>query len=302
MSAPSSPGRPRNPLEAFTSGGWFKGLLRLALGVALVTVVLTVAGGDSWQHLRHPKLLPLIALGALVHLVQRVARIRKWQQMLVPTEVMQRSFGYLLRVQLIGMVANLLLPVSEAVKVWAVSNNRDDARVATQSIVIDMSMHTCLIGVVGVVSAVAANWWEPALWVVSLTMLLLPLLVIGVARRWPQATAIVDDAPRLWLLALVETACQVSIYAIAFNAIGVPITTVQLLALAPVLYIVDLLNFTPSGLGLREALFGGVLQVMPNVSADVGIAAALVISSMLLLATLVGGGLALVFPSPAPDA
>ena len=65
------------------------------------------------------------------------------------------------------------------------------------------------------------------------------------------------------------------------------------MALSPVLYIVDLLNFTPSGLGLREALFAAVMQVMPNASADVGVAAGLVLSSMLLLATLGGGGLSL---------
>jgi uncharacterized membrane protein YbhN (UPF0104 family) len=167
-------------------------------------------------------------------------------------------------------------------------------------------MHTALIGLLGIVCASIARWMEPAVWAVSLTMFIGPLVVIAVARRWPAPPAgagpIVDAAPRLWGLATIETVCQVSIYAVAFTAIGVPMPLLQLLALAPVLYIVDLLNFTPSGLGLREALFAGVLAVMPNVSSDIGVAAALMISSMLLLATLVGGGLALLIPAPIGDA
>ena len=66
-----------------------------------------------------------------------------------------------------------------------------------------------------------------------------------------------------------------------------------LIALAPVLYLADLLNFTPSGLGLREALFAGLSLWVPTITSEIGVAAGLVISSCLLLATLVGGGGAL---------
>ena len=295
--AEKSEERPPNPLERFTSGGWVKGLLRFGLGVALVGLVLVFVGGDSWQHLNDPALLPMIGSGAVIHLLQRTARIRKWQIMIRPSGVTSRSYLYLLRIQLIGMVANMALPVSEAVKVWAVAKDRSDVKVSAKSIVVDMATHTSLIGLVGVVACAAAGWWEPALWVVSLTMLLGPLIVIAVARRWPKTAPIIDDTLSVWGLAALETACQVSLYAIAFHAIDVPITTWHVLGLAPVLYIVDLLNFTPSGLGLREALFAGVLAVMPGVTADLGVATGLVISSMLLLATLVGGGLALLLPA-----
>ncbi len=302
MSPPSSRGRPPNPLERFTAGGWSRGLLRLALGLVLVALVLRFAGGDSWRHLEHPGLLPLIATGALIHVVQRMARIRKWQLMIAPTSLMQRSFSYLLRIQLIGMVANLALPVSEAVKVWAVSRNAADARLSAKSIVLDLCLHTSLIGLVGVTAAALAGSRVRIIWAVSLTMLAAPLTVLAVARRWPLARpesgGIADVAPTLWGFAMVETICQVSIYAIAFGALGVPVEPLELLALAPVLYIVDLLNFTPSGLGLREALFAGVLQGIVQGSSDIGVAAGLLISSMLLLATLGGGGLALLIPAP----
>lgn len=300
MSAPPSTERPQNPLERFTSGGWLKGLLRFGLGVALVGVVLSFAGRDSWQHLDDPALLPMVGLGALVHLCQRAARTRKWQLMLAPTSVEQRHFRYLLRIQLIGMVANLALPVSEALKVWAVSKSKSQTKVAAKSIVVDLATHTALIGAVGIGAALVARWWEPAIWAVSLTMLLLPIVAIAIARRWPayptDSGRIVDLRLDVWGLAAIETACQASVYAIAFTAIGVRVELLQVLALAPVLYIVDLLNFTPSGLGLREALFAAVLEVMPDASADIGVATGLLISSMLLLATLVGGGFALLFP------
>lgn len=299
---PSPPDRPPNPLERFTSGGWIKGVARLALGVALVAAVLHFVGGDSWHHLDDPALLPLVAAGALIHLCQRLARIRKWQLMLAPTSVIKRRYAYLLRIQLIGMVANLVLPVSEAVKVWAVSKNRDDVKVSAKSIVLDMAIHTAQIGLVGVVAGAIAGWFEPAMWAVSITMLVAPLVAIGVLRHYPrpppESGTISDVAPVVWGLAGVETCCQVGIYAIAFTAIGVHATLLQVLALAPVLYVVDLLNFTPSGLGLREALFAAVMSVLPGATPDIGVAAGLLISSMLLLATLVGGGLALLLPAP----
>ena len=191
----------KNPLDRLTSGGWAKGLLRLSVGVVLVVVVLRFAGGDSWRHLRNPALIPLIVGGALIHLAQRCARVRKWQLMLVPSGVIQRPFSYLLRIQLIGMVANLALPVSEAVKVWAVSKDRIDARIGATSIVIDMAMHTALVGMIGIVSLLASGWWEPALWAVAAVMTLAPLAVIGVALRWPAHGAIAVGAPLLWLLA-----------------------------------------------------------------------------------------------------
>lgn len=307
MSAPPETERPQNPLERFTSGGWLKGLLRLGLGVLLVGAVLSFTGRDSWQHLDDPALVPMVGLGALVHLVQRVARTRKWQLMLAPTHVEQRPFRYLLRIQLIGMVANLALPVSEALKVWAVSKSKSQTTIAAKSIVVDLATHTALIGAVGLVAAAVASWWEPAIWAVSAVMLLVPIAVMALARRWPAplpgSGRIVDLRADVWALAAVETACQASVYAIAFTAIGVRVELLEVLALAPVLYIVDLLNFTPSGLGLREALFAAVLEVMPGASADIGVATGLLISSMLLLATLVGGGFALVFPevvSPGP--
>jgi hypothetical protein len=273
------------------------GALRVALGAALVGGVLWFAGTDSLRHLGDPALFPVIGAGAAIHLVQRGFRLRKWQLMIAPSGLVQRSFRYLVRIQLIGMVANLALPVSDALKVWAVSRDKRDLALGAKSIVMEMSLHSSAVGVAGAVAALAAGWWERALWGAIAVMALVPLGVVALAQRLRRPAGVVRAAtlPVLALNAL-ETGCQLAIYALAFGALDVGVDPLRVLALAPVLYLVDLINFTPSGLGLREALFAGVLAVMPNGDAQTGVAIGLLISTMLLLATLVGGGVALALP------
>ncbi len=302
--APHALGSPtKNPLTELTSGGWKRGLLRLAVGMALVAGVLHFVGEDSWRLLDDPALFGAVAAGAVVHLAQRLMRVEKWRRMLTPTSVAQRSLPFLLRIQLIGMVANLMLPVSEAVKVWAVSRTRADVRVATTSIVVDMAMHTALVGLLGAGAALLLAWWDITVWAAALTMGVAPLGVMVAARhvlaRSPSGR-LVDARPDVWALAAGETACQIGLYVIAFTSMGASAEPLRIVALAPVLYIVDLLNVTPSGLGLREGLFAVVLGALPDASAELGVATGLLVSSMLLTATLVGGGLALLLPNRAP--
>jgi uncharacterized membrane protein YbhN (UPF0104 family) len=286
-----------NPLDRFTSGGWLMSALRIAAGAALVAAVLWIAGPSSLRHLEDPSLLPLIGAGAAIHLMQRSFRVRKWQLMIAPSSLHQRSFRYLMRIQFIGMLANLALPVSDALKVWAVSRAKRDVAFGAKTILVEMSLHSCAIGVAGAIAAAAARWWDGALWGAVGVMIVGPLAVVVVARRVRRpAGEYRDTAPQVLLFNVLETTCQLAIYAIAFSALGSDVDTVRVLALAPVLYLVDLANFTPSGLGLREALFAAVLSVLPNGDAQTGVAIGLLISSMLLLATLIGGAVALAIP------
>ena len=172
----------KNPLERLTSGGVGGGLIRFAVGMLLVAGAMHFAGGDSLAHLKDPALLPVIALGAVIHLVQRVARIRKWQAMLERTQVRQRSLKALLRIQFIGMIANLVAPVSEALKIWAVSTNKADAKVATLSIVVDLAMHTCGIGVAGIAALALFGWADPLAWAAAAIMTVGGVGVVVVAR------------------------------------------------------------------------------------------------------------------------
>src|SRR5690606_235695 len=129
---------------------------------------------------------------------QRAARIKKWQLMIAPTSVEQHPYSFLLRIQLIGMVANLAVPVSEAVKVWAVARNKAEVKIAVKSIVVDMALHTGLVGLTGAVAALLAAWWTPAIWAASLAMLFGALIVIGVSQWWPESERIADRAPAVW--------------------------------------------------------------------------------------------------------
>jgi uncharacterized membrane protein YbhN (UPF0104 family) len=117
-------------------------------------------------------------------------------------------------------------------------------------------------------------------------------------NRWPResATGIRVAEPRVIGWCVVETACQIVLYGLALHALGVPITVTLILALSPVLFLADLIMITPSGLGMREALFAVVLPLLAGATAETGVAAGLLVSSMLLVATLAGGGLALLLP------
>jgi uncharacterized membrane protein YbhN (UPF0104 family) len=80
------------------------------------------------------------------------------------------------------------------------------------------------------------------------------------------------------------------------RAVGVALPLAQLLALGPILFLADLVMLTPSGLGLREALFAIALGSLSSTPADASVAVALLITTMLLVATAAGGGIALLLP------
>ena len=170
--------RPPNPLERFAGGGWRKGLLRLLLAAALLAVVMWVAGERAWVALKRPGVVQIIIAGSLVHGLQRLARIRKWWHMIAGSALTQHSWVYLLRVQLIGMLANLVLPVSEVLKVWAVSHDKRTALVATESLIVDLAIHSGALGALGLLACGIGSGYGavPTLaWVAAASMVLLPI-------------------------------------------------------------------------------------------------------------------------------
>ncbi len=97
-----------------------------------------------------------------------------------------------------------------------------------------------------------------------------------------------------WTIA--ETGCQLAVYALAVEAIGVELTVTQLMVLSPVLFLADLVMITPSGLGLREVLFAVVLQTLSGAPPDAAVAVGLLVTTMLLLTATIGGAVALAVP------
>jgi hypothetical protein len=287
-----------HPLAALTGGGWVRSAARLAVGVAIVAVAVKLTGPDAYRPLLEPRVLPFVAAGAALHLLQRAARIRKWQRLMEGAALLPRSYLDLLRVQLIGLVANLLLPTSEALKVWAVSKDRRDIVPASESLVADLALHTALIGGLGLLGALAVAALPLAAWVASSALAGggAAVALVTTLRARARGRPLRSGSGAVHGYNALETSAQLAIYALAAAAVGVPAGTLELLALAPVLYLADLLMLTPSGLGLREALFGAAVVVLPQADSSIGVAMGLSISAMIFTASVLGGGVALLIP------
>ncbi len=290
---------PPNPLERFTSGGWVKGLLRLGLGLALVGAVIWFTGASSLELLLDRQVALLLVVGSVVQIGLRVCRILKWSRIIEPAGLVKRPWTYLLRIQLIGMLGNVALPMSEPLKVWAVAANRRQVLRASESIVIETTVHTCLVGVAGCLGLLLAGSSFPALvWWAAGGMAAIPVVLIAGLGWWPRRERpsfhIVDLRVIGW--AAGETACQLAVYALAVRAIGIDVQLEQLLALGPLLFVTDLAMVTPSGLGVREAVYAVVLQSLSGAPPEAAVAVGLLVSTMLMVAAITGGGVALALP------
>ncbi len=293
-----------HPLDRLTSGGWWRGLLRLTAGLAVVGVVLWFAGEEAYAPLLDLRMIPFIAAGAAVHLLQRVTRIRKWFFMIADADLVKRTYGSLLRIQLIGMMVNLVLPLSEGMKAWLVSRDRRQLGVAVKSLVADMALHTAFVGISGVVGVLIvadASWVS---WAVSLLFALgapIVMLAIHFFTREQGARVRIVDARVLGWCGL-EWAAQLGVYGVAVHAVGLSTSLPALFALASLLYVTDLVMITPQGMGAREAVFAAAVALMPGATATTGVTMGLVISAMLLTASILGGTVGLLLPDPEPDA
>ena len=115
MSDAEAADAPPHPLQRLTSGGWRMGLLRMGVGLVVVGAAVWLSGEEAWGPLLEARMLPFLAGGAALHLTQRAARMRKWFWMIADTDLIPRPFMWLLRIQLIGLVVNLVILICGAV-------------------------------------------------------------------------------------------------------------------------------------------------------------------------------------------
>lgn len=277
-------------------------MLRLAVGLAVVAIVLWIAGRDAYAPLLDLRMIPFVLGGATLHLLQRATRMRKWFFMIAGADLLKRSFWSLMRIQLIGMLVNLVLPLSEGMKAWSVSRDRRELAVAIKSLVADMALHTAFVGASGVVGVLLLTDAAWASWAVSFLFALgAPVVMLAIHFFTKEQGARVRflDVRVLGWCAL-EWAAQLGVYGLAVQALGLSVSLPSLFALASLLYVTDLVMITPQGVGAREAVFAAALALLPGATATTGVTMGLIISAMLLVASILGGTAGLLLPDPDP--
>jgi uncharacterized protein (DUF3820 family) len=303
MGEAGSKGELVHPLDRLTSGGWWSGLARLAVGLGIVGVVLWLSGEKAWRPLLELRMLPFFVGGAALHLAQRTARMLKWHSMMQGMSLLQRQFWSLLRIQLIGLMINLVLPVSEGIKAWSVSRNARDVLLASKSLVADMALHTAMIGSAGMLGLMLVDHPPWLAWVASA---IFGLGAIGVLLAMHLATKEAGARVRVLVPSVLgwcvlETALQLAVYGLGARALGLALPLPLLLAVAPMLYVTDLIMITPQGVGAREAVFAATLAMIPGATGELGVTFGLTISGMLLVASILGGAVGLLVPERPDD-
>lgn len=296
--AAASPSDP-HPLDRLAGRGWAGGLVRLAVAAVVLAVVLTVTGSEALDQLLSARHAPAFVAGALLIGAERVVRIVKWSRLVARAGLLPRTLGDLLRVQLVGLLANLAVPVSELLKIWAVSRDRRDAARAVETIAVEVAWLSAVVGLLGLGAGAAlalsggdgAGW----LWAPGAGLLAASLGALGGLWLQPKSHK-VPTLPSTVLLSAVEAACVLGVYAIAMQALGLGLAPLTLVAVYPLLYLSHLVVLTPSGLGVREALFALVFAQVSDTPAKAAAAVGLMVSASQLALTLVAGGLALLVP------
>jgi uncharacterized membrane protein YbhN (UPF0104 family) len=297
---PASGDAPTHPLDRLAGGGWAAGLLRLALGVGIVVALLLLAGKKALDPLLRTDRLGHLALGALLILGERTLRIVKWHAILQRLPLVPRPPGFLLRIQFIGLLFNQLAPVSELLKAWAVSRTRRDVLLALETMVLDIAALSLVVGAVGAAGAVVLIASDATPWLavpgVAIAAGSLALVLLIRYRRRNEAARTPGLPLRVWLLSFGETACVLGAYVLGLYAVGVPVPAMFAVAVLPLLYLSQVVMFTPSGLGVREALFAAVLGGLSAAPTETGVAMGLIVSAMYLLVALGAGSVALLLP------
>lgn len=288
-----------HPLDRLAGRGWAGGLARLAVAAVVLAVVLTVTGSEALDQLLDARHAPAFAAGAVLVGVQRVVRIVKWSRLVKRAGLLPRALGDLLRVQFVGLLANLAIPVSELLKIWAVSRDRSDAPHAVETIAVEVAWLSAIVGLLGLGAgatlalsgATEAGW----LWAPGAGLLATSLGTLGGLWFQPKSRKVPTLASTV-LLSAVEAVCILGVYAIAMQSLGLGLEPLTLVAVYPLLYLGHLVVLTPSGLGVREALFALVFAQVSDTPAKAATAVGLMVSASQLALTLAAGGVALLVP------
>ena len=284
----------RHPLENITDGGWAKGLLRIVAAALILILVLHFTGEETWAILMKLDHLPWFVGGAFLLALQRVLRVRKWALIVERADLPGRPWTWLVRVQFIGLLINLLVPASEALKVWAVSDDKTHMPRAARTILLDTGMLSVSVGATGLLAGLAlpSGALGSMTWIiVALTALALGIVALLMRGIKPPAMA--------WIISLAEALCVLAVFGIALAAIDAPASPLFLAAAFPLLYLSHLFMLTPSGLGLREALFAAVFGALSATPTEAAVAMGLFISAMQLSIAIGGGGIAMLWPGKA---
>jgi hypothetical protein len=213
----------RHPLDRLTAGGWAAGLARLLAGVALLAILVVVAGTEVLAPLlRFENAGPLLVAAVLVF-AERVVRVVKWHAILQGLPLMPRSWTFLLRIQLVGLLANLAIPSSEPLKVWAVSRTRRDVVLASETLVLDIAALSAAVGLGALaVAAVLVTFAGTPAWLPfpGAVLLVLSAAVVAVIRwrRRRDPLAVPRMPARAWALAVAEAGCVYGIHYLAMSA------------------------------------------------------------------------------------
>ncbi len=300
----------QHPLERLTGGGWRKSILRLFLGVLLLSMVLWWTGTEVIDRLWQRDTLPLLLAGVCLSILQRALRVCKWTWIVSQSGLGEYKLGYLLRIQYVGLLINLLAPLSETMKIWAISRTRKHVPVAFFTLVLDttyLGLAVAILGMggaglvmVGAVDAVLPLWiagFAVALGLVALT-------IIFFTRRWlhsrPEHAKIRKYG---WMhysaVGLAESVCILGTFALAMYAVGLGHSLAVLAAVYPLLFFSHLIMLTPSGLGMREAIFAAVFASVSEEPSQAAVAVGLMVSAMNLATAVLAGSTALLLPGSA---
>ncbi|MBI5487251.1 MAG: flippase-like domain-containing protein [Deltaproteobacteria bacterium] len=291
----------RHPLDRLTAGGWVAGLARLAAGAALLTILVVVVGTDVLAPLLRFENAGLLLGGAVLVFAERFVRILKWHAILQGLPLVPRNWTFLLRLQLVGLLANLAIPSSEPLKVWAVCRTRRDIVLASETLVLDIAALSAAVGLGALIVAAAlalaaaAPGWLP---LPGAMLLALSAGVVAAIRWRPRRdpNAVPRLPPRAWALSAAEAGCVYGIHFAAMTAAGVPMGWAWAAAILPLLYLGQLVMLTPSGLGVREALFALIFSGISASPGKTGVAVGVCVSAMYLAVAVAGGAAALAWP------
>ncbi|MEO1266766.1 MAG: lysylphosphatidylglycerol synthase domain-containing protein, partial [Myxococcota bacterium] len=285
-----------HPLDRLTQGGWGRGVLRLGVGGGLLALVLALTGPEALGELWKVQHLPLLLVGALLSATQRVVRVGKWAGLVEQTELLRRPLSYLVRIQFVGLLVNVLVPLSEVLKMWAVCRNRSDTPLVLETLTVDIALLSATVGVMGLGVGAALAWLGAASWWVWLPGGVLATAAVAVLATVRWRSGAVQVTQTAVAMSVVEALCLLGVYGAAMASLGLPMEGLVLVAVYPLLYLSHLVALTPSGLGLREGVFALVFAGMSETPMQTAAAVGLMVSAMHLVMTLVGGALALALP------
>jgi len=295
--------------EYLSQPSWRSNLLR-ALGTILALALLIyLLAQQGWQEIiRALQQIPswLFGLALVVALLSRVAVSARWH-VLLRASGMEISFWQSVRITLAGLFASNFLPTTiggDVIRLAGAIQMKYDAATCAASLVVDR-----LVGMTGM--AMVLPLGLPSLLALNRTTGFkpaYPLSVLGISRwGWAkklhefslQAARKILNALALWLkqprsllaslgFSWVHMLCLYAIIYLLFAGMGKPVSVWSIAGLYSLVYFVTLIPISINGYGLQEVSMTFIFSSLAGVSVSVGLTAALLFRTILMLASLPG--------------